>query len=715
MANDYINDEGPLPRGDRGRGKDRKSPTFSKFESLAKRAAFQAETFGKSQEDKVLANFDASAADTGQHVGEYIASMTAIVRNTPVSELRAKAIPAIKELQDMVQKETIFLSDAEKKHIHDTGNEIIAFVTQKTTVFARLASSIKNTIRQSAVVDRATKSDSVLLRMAGRALQPQQADAAEQARLNVRAEAAKRIVAENQQTLAAEPEQAEPKGRKGRATPAGGGESGGGGGGSDMLPKILAVDTDILGELKKENENWEQEREARIRAEDDAKKPESAKPVRVPTNEATETKKTGSLLGDMLKPFGNLFDTLKDIAVPGLKMLGEGAAVVGAAWLGWKVGDWLSQMMGLGSSSEALAKLMDTSAQPIKSSLQSIGKTMKDLATTGKTTERLETEKAKAFSVNKAVAAGMMIQKGEIGIVGEGTNDMIVPDALYKKAIAYNDNKSKQHDINLPAEAPSTAPRDVTVAKGVLSMLNDNLVPAPARVPTAAPAPTPKPSPMRTSQTGIDALKKRESFVPVPYWDVKQWAIGYGDSEWNGKPLGNDPKQFGGYAFNRKTGALEAKNPPFTITKEQAESQLVNRLQKFENRVRRPGQTQNQFDALVSLAYNGGGGKSLADRAAAGESLGPSDFLKSATIQGKPNAALAARRMAEYEQFTSPTRLALNASETKSGTGITVVAPVTQTNVVSGGGGGGMIIPAAPITTGHPDETLQAMRRAGPM
>ena len=90
---------------------------------------------------------------------------------------------------------------------------------------------------------------------------------------------------------------------------------------------------------------------------------------------------------------------------------------------------------------------------------------------------------------------------------------------------------------------------------------------------------------MEISQTGIDLIKEFESCSLVPYKDVVGvWTIGYGH-----------------------TRGVNSKTKP--ITKEKAEELLRNDISEFEAYVNNKqyvpqNLNQNQFDALVSFAFN---------------------------------------------------------------------------------------------------------------
>lgn len=94
-----------------------------------------------------------------------------------------------------------------------------------------------------------------------------------------------------------------------------------------------------------------------------------------------------------------------------------------------------------------------------------------------------------------------------------------------------------------------------------------------------------------TGEKGLESIRKEEALVKTAYWDVDGWAIGYGSK----KLLDNSPVK-----------------KDSVITEEEGEQLLIKRLfEEFEPAVieglgdKFPnGITQNQFDALISLAYN---------------------------------------------------------------------------------------------------------------
>ncbi|HFJ4329509.1 lysozyme [Serratia liquefaciens] len=144
---------------------------------------------------------------------------------------------------------------------------------------------------------------------------------------------------------------------------------------------------------------------------------------------------------------------------------------------------------------------------------------------------------------------------------------------------------------------------------------------------------------MRISNKGRDFIKGFEDLRLVAYPDPgtggKPWTIGWGHTK--GVKQGD------------------------CITQEQAEQFLSDDLAVFEltanSAIKRP-MTQNQFDAMVSLAFNIGGsafaGSTLVKKFNAGDAKGAADeFPKWKNSGGKIMPGLVKRRAAERETFLS--------------------------------------------------------------
>ena len=147
---------------------------------------------------------------------------------------------------------------------------------------------------------------------------------------------------------------------------------------------------------------------------------------------------------------------------------------------------------------------------------------------------------------------------------------------------------------------------------------------------------------MKTSQTGIDLIKRFEGLELEAYQDIAGiWTIGYGHT-------GADV--FEGWEISK----FEAE--------ELLRVDLVSR-EKAINDLVRVDINQNQFDALVSFVYNVGIG--ALERSTALRELNRGNYLKAAealtlfnkaTIRGvlTPVTGLTRRRLAEQALFLEP-------------------------------------------------------------
>ncbi|MEZ5922209.1 MAG: lysozyme [Parvularculaceae bacterium] len=147
---------------------------------------------------------------------------------------------------------------------------------------------------------------------------------------------------------------------------------------------------------------------------------------------------------------------------------------------------------------------------------------------------------------------------------------------------------------------------------------------------------------MKISDNGLALIKRFEGFEPESYQDIAGvWTIGYGHT---GPEVGPDQK----------------------ISQKEADALLERDLQTFENAVDRAVKVplnQNEFDALVSFAYNVGAGalrsSTALKRLNRGDRLGAADALtwwNKATVAGvlREVAGLTRRRAAEKALFLTP-------------------------------------------------------------
>ena len=140
----------------------------------------------------------------------------------------------------------------------------------------------------------------------------------------------------------------------------------------------------------------------------------------------------------------------------------------------------------------------------------------------------------------------------------------------------------------------------------------------------------------KTTQRGVDLIKEFEGFVNHAYKAIPEevyYTIGYGH-------YGADV------------------NPNDTITEDEAEKLLYNDLITFESLVNKYDDiykwTQEEFDALVSFAYNVGGIKQLTQNGTRNKKeIADAMLLYIHGEGGIVLEGLRRRRRAEYDLFTS--------------------------------------------------------------
>lgn len=149
---------------------------------------------------------------------------------------------------------------------------------------------------------------------------------------------------------------------------------------------------------------------------------------------------------------------------------------------------------------------------------------------------------------------------------------------------------------------------------------------------------------MKTSQNGIDLIKQFEGCRLTAYkCPAGVWTIGYGHT----------------------AGVKEGQ----TITQEQADAYLREDLAKYERHVAKYDKqyiwTQNQFDAMVSFAYNIGNIDQLTANGTRNKDTIADKMLLYNKTGGKVLAGLSRRREAEHQLFmTYGSGLARDRNET---------------------------------------------------
>ena len=134
----------------------------------------------------------------------------------------------------------------------------------------------------------------------------------------------------------------------------------------------------------------------------------------------------------------------------------------------------------------------------------------------------------------------------------------------------------------------------------------------------------------------VDMVAAFEGFRADPYWDVRQWSVGYGS-----------------YAGSRDP----QRAPRMQVTREQARTMLVRDLQRFVGHVEavnRSGAyswTQGQKDALASFAYNIGNINQLTGNATRSNREIANKMLEYVRAGGRVVSGLQNRRRVERQKF----------------------------------------------------------------
>lgn len=139
-------------------------------------------------------------------------------------------------------------------------------------------------------------------------------------------------------------------------------------------------------------------------------------------------------------------------------------------------------------------------------------------------------------------------------------------------------------------------------------------------------------SKLNPSDNAANAIQKFEGYYEKPYWDYKQWTVGYGS---------------------------RASGPNDTVTKDEAHQRLMNEMDEYAGYVRdnvKVPLTQNQFDALTSFVYNVGPGgikgSTVQKRLNEGDYRGAADAMMMwDKAGGKTLEGLKNRREAERKLF----------------------------------------------------------------
>lgn len=146
-----------------------------------------------------------------------------------------------------------------------------------------------------------------------------------------------------------------------------------------------------------------------------------------------------------------------------------------------------------------------------------------------------------------------------------------------------------------------------------------------------------QPAPQRMSPAGVEFIARLESFKPAPYVDsAGVVTIGYGMRSWQGRTV--------------------SWTYPGRVSRTRARQELMRQLALYESLVRsalRQDVDTAMFDALVSVTYNlGRVSPTLTTRIRQKQPVRVDDFIRTATVAGRPVRGLYVRRVQEFLMFT---------------------------------------------------------------
>jgi hypothetical protein len=410
----------------------------------------------------------------------------------------------------------------------------------------------------------------------------------------------------------------------------------------------------------------------------------------------TAVEKTGAsgldAFGNIIKKFMS-FSKIIEIAMTVFGALVEAVLVLGAAFVGFKIGEWIEKKL-----EEKFPNIWGPNG-----SLQKAENAIAKKLGVGRYADAEKTDKWMKEHGQEAAIAG-------------------------RKVMAERAAKEKAAQAAAPA-APATPQLD-TLEPGRALPSVPEMTPTggaktstPTRVPPATVAAgdgqTFDAKQLTMSDRGYKSLITSERFRPTAYQDTRgRWTIGIGETQWDGKPV-------------------SPNNPGRAITRDEAIEHMKMRVKKdFEpivkKKLKKPV-TQGQFDSLVHLAYNSpkGSGK-IVDKFNKGEEITQADFMEATEIK-ENERGLVTRRQNEFAMFASnvepnvtpPNTLGAPVPSTTSlraaapvATGTTQLAAaqgaapvmVVASNNQNVGGGGASQTPIPVPIRPRPDNTVAAIQ-----
>lgn len=667
---------------------------LSKLASVARRAQFASDTTGVPRDEKQMIAMQFAAEDESPAVRHYILDITKLVRefDGPTIQLR-QIIPLINEVVSRAQKDDPTLTDAEKRRVGEKGAQLISFINTKTSLATRIGAKLKNIAkgavtseRREKIAESLSEGHGLIGKLAAKAMAPRNAKGSAEGfakeMANTRATIYDQLFRasggtplserrfeprmelgsgfEDEDVASPVRKKAPKVARAPKATASKEGKTTAVGKGKTasidhvVLDDILTTDQAILEQLK-------------IQTNILRTSGESAEQLREAAERAANEGK-----GKASGPEGKSTSPKRDKKAPAAhSMLGDMMSGLKNAFL-FGLGNFMATK-GLGMIGDMVGGLKDIVMSGAKKAL-----------TFGAGEGGIGTLPGLG-AIGAGAAVGGYV--GENYIAPWAADNGNAAKRLYNRAsdtFMYGAAEVGEK-TGLFAKGTTKAAQTHEAALNRTIGGGDNISQS-----------------MHMSDAGLAKLQQREGFRREPYWDVNGWAIGFGDHTYKGVSLGSD----------------RSKKPNITISDVDAKAMLKAHVAKeYEPVVKRQlkgNVNQQQFDALVSVAYNSPRAASrLASRVSKGESLSEADFTASGTVGGQKDKNLVNRRRAEFAQFVSGDRaaapvMALTAAQDKGAP--TVVAPTTVISRNDGGGNNGGIMIPSPMTTEDPNASVRAMR-----
>lgn len=441
------------------------------------------------------------------------------------------------------------------------------------------------------------------------------------------------------------------------------------------------------------------------------------------SSDKSATENIVAAAGDKLKTLmeglglGELGGLIGKSIIPALTLLGEGALVIGAAFAGWKVGEWIDKMTGASNVVQHAAEYISHKlfGTPPTEHQQAQDQTM--------TQVNSARTLSKGRLKNPTPQQASDFLKARSDALAKGLRG----DAAIDAALQHTQSVTPTVPAPTPNVAPAPSAAAVVPDIAATSPLRLNNIPqmtanfgppaAPSTSPVRAPSVMTQTQQMHMSSEGLQKLLKSEGGENtrdkngdyVAYRDLGGvWTIGHGLTTVKGK----------------------AVTPGMRLSPAEDQAEVKRRIAtEFEPMVKKAlhGTPVNQhvFDALVDTAYNSPKAmRGLATKIVNGKTLTAADFEQSATIHGKASHGLQNRRLSEFSEYAEnqPTLTPATPSDVRSTPGVgtlagtapapsvTVVAPQTTVAQTSGQSNLPPMIMPIPIQTENPDVVLRALK-----